>query len=155
MGKRPLHGLSLVSAVVCVLSLLLVGRSYFYMDRIWVSYSQGDAVMASSLDGLLVLHVQQMDAHSREVGYSGMSASKIRPDYDIMWSLLRGVRWLRIGWDDNLLILPLWLVPVVTGVLPVRWWMIRRRRVRAGRGFAVEVVGAEASGATENTEHTE
>ncbi|HEV2294169.1 MAG TPA: hypothetical protein VGR35_09950 [Tepidisphaeraceae bacterium] len=40
------------------------------------------------------------------------------------------------------MILPLWRLPLLTAIGPVRWW--RKRRRDGGRGFAVEGAGAGA-----------
>ncbi|HEV2295479.1 MAG TPA: hypothetical protein VGR35_16640 [Tepidisphaeraceae bacterium] len=64
----------------------------------------------------------------------------------MFWGGMRGSRWLGIGWggvsEQKLLILPLWLLPLLTAIAPVRW-LLKRRRER-GRGFAVEGAGAGA-----------
>jgi hypothetical protein len=41
----------------------------------------------------------------------------------------------------KIIVLPLWLLPILTAILPVRWWLIRRRR--GGREFPVEAKPAE------------
>jgi hypothetical protein len=151
MRKRPLHILSLISAVVCVQSLGVVVRSFFRLDGVWAQVRREHGIKAVTLDGRLWLSVEPYP-----LGYTAYfvdEAAANREFYDWMWGELSGVRWLGIGWgnassargDYYTVVLPLWLVPIVTAVLPVRWWVIRRRS-GGGRGFSVEVAGESAVG---------
>jgi hypothetical protein len=158
MSRRPLHVLSLVSAVVCVLSLGLVGRSFFRMDQVRFpiagneqSYFPDDydadqrkrhfLCIGSTMDGRMTLEF--IPAY-RSWGYASARTGEVRPLINRSFGQhMTGIRWLGIGWGTTIegisfVLLPLWLVPVVTAVLPVRWWVIRRR-AGGGRGFAVEV----------------
>jgi hypothetical protein len=135
MPKRPLHILSLISAVVCVLSLMLVVRSFSVADWVHVPTGQRSACGAGSVNGILMLsyipsarfHGHPVDrAESPLIEYAQEHAATMRPWSAELWEELIGVRWFGIGWGNTrgayILILPLWLVPLLTAVLPVRWW---------------------------------
>jgi hypothetical protein len=142
MPRRPLHVLSLVSAVVCVLSLVVVGRSFVRSDVVFVPIGHDSTCYFVSVHGQMALaHVRAY----RDFKYASVDTANVRPAIDRVWQNLAGIRWLGIGWGYRMVVLPLWLVPVVTAVLPVRWWVIRRR-AGGGRGFAVEVAGESAVG---------
>ena len=69
-----------------------------------------------------------------------LDAARLRPAVDNVWRRLRGIRALGVGWNmtgvqDEWLILPLWLLPLLTAIPPARWWRARRRA--SGTGFAV------------------
>jgi hypothetical protein len=150
MRRRVVNVLVLVSAVVCVLSLMLVGRSVFRSDQLAVPIGQNNTFWAATIDGQLVLwHVS-----GYLLEYFSTSTAEERPDVDNLWKGLTGIRWLGIGWGSpfgwKVVVLPLWVVPIVTAVLPVWWWRVRRRA--GGRGFAVKVKGS--SPATEDAGDT-
>jgi hypothetical protein len=141
MRRRVVNVLAGVSAVVCVLSLGVVGRSFFWSDALWVPIGQNNACGAGTFDGQVMLgHAP----HSRRFEYFSESASEGGPALNVLWRDMTGIRWLGIGWGTPLgytiLILPLWVVPIVSAVLPVWWWRVRRRA--GGRGFEVEVKGS-------------
>jgi hypothetical protein len=149
MRNRPLHVLSLVSAVVCVLSLGLVGRSFYRADVMVAPIWQASEHVVFALDGKVVL-TQVSRTYDRWTCFS-VHPSGYRELVESFWRKVAGIRWLGIGWGGtagwwNILILPLWLVPVVTAVLPVRWWVIRRRARAWRRGFAVEVAVESSAG---------
>jgi hypothetical protein len=155
MRRRVVNVLAVVSAVVCVLSLAVVGRSFFWLDSVVVPTGQNNSCGVQTMDGQLVLmHVRyRLDLH-----YSSTRTAEERPVYDEMWQRLTGIRWLGMGWERSrpfsgrkTLILPLWVVPIVTAIPPVWWWRVRRRA--GGRGFALELKGS--SPATEETVDTE
>src|SRR5688500_18404303 len=73
--------------------------------------------------------------------YFSRSAREVRPQLDRLWrSEARGIRPLGLGWGTanslTYLILPLWLLPLLTAIPPVRWWRARRRVAAqlSGRG---------------------
>ena len=99
---------------------------------------------AATVDGQLLL-LWAPGPKSFEFGYDydGESARSFRPGLDQIWAGVRGIRWLAIGWGTSriglnatIVILPLWLVPILAAIPPVRWWRARRRE--GGRGFAVD-----------------
>jgi hypothetical protein len=55
MRRRVVNVLAVVSAVVCVLSLMLVGRSVFRSDRLAVPIGQNNTFWAATIDGQLVI----------------------------------------------------------------------------------------------------
>jgi hypothetical protein len=131
MPRRIANGLTLLSAVVCAGSAMLVGRSWFRVDMVNVPIR----LRAVTVDGqLLLMHGPYLRA-SYETGH----AAWIRPHVDDVWGDLRGVRWLGVGWGTSgvkVLILPFWLLPLLTAIPPVRWWRARRRK--GGQGFAID-----------------
>jgi hypothetical protein len=144
MAKRPLSVLSLVSAMICVGSLLLVGRSFFRSDEVHLPVARdiAYAYVAFTLDGQLVV-LQEPGFYMRHYGTE--RAVDQRRHLDGIWQSITGIRALGVGWgswgnDWRNLIFPLWLLPIVTAILPVRWWRLRRRR--GGRGFPVEVTSS-------------
>jgi hypothetical protein len=138
MRRRVVNVLAVVSAVVCVLSLSVVGRSFFWADQVRVPMGQQNTYYARTVDGqLLVMHISARS----ELQYSSTSTAEERPTIAATWRAMTRIRWLGIGWITHLgttvVIVPLWPVPIVTAVLPVWWWRVRRRA--GGRGFEVEV----------------
>jgi hypothetical protein len=139
MPKRIANGLTLLSAVVCVRSALLVGRSWFRVDLVGTPLGQGHGG-AYTLDGRLFLW------QSRRVPeffhyYHSESAERLRYGLSTSWREIARVPWLSLGWhngEPRCLVLPLWLLPLLTAIPPVRWWRARRRE--GGRGFAVDGV---------------
>jgi hypothetical protein len=137
MRRRVINALTLVSAVVCVGSALLVGRSFFRVDVVRVPASPG-SVGATAFDAKLILWESPIPGDRR---YFTEDVTEYRSAVAKVWNDITGIHWLAVGWGSsiggNYLILPLWLVPIVTAILPVRWWMRRRREGR--RGFEVGV----------------
>ena len=141
MPKRIANGLTLLSAVVCVGSAMLVGRSLFQADEFFVPLGQEGGLWMGTLDGQLMLG---SDPSTFNFEHLSFPAWEGRRELDDSWRELTGIRWIGIGWgklrDRAFLILPLWLVPLLTAIPPVRWWRARRRNVT--RGFAVERTAA-------------
>jgi hypothetical protein len=137
MPKRIANGLTLLSAVVCVGSALLVGRSWFRFDSVIVPIGGENVFWAATCQGQMLLSHFQDPAASLEHISDELPP---RDEVDRLWRDLRGVRWAGIGWGsykgEKVLILPLWLLPLLTAIPPVRWYRARRRA--GGRGFAVE-----------------
>ncbi len=142
MPRRVANALTLLSAVVCVGSLLLlVGRSFFLADTATVRIATtGAGAAVFTGDGHLGL---ACGPFARNFGHHSRSVSGWRQAYQATWTGVSGIKWLGIGWvmgpRGALLILPLWLLPLLTTIPPVRWWRARRRGV--GRGFAVMSAG--------------
>ena len=147
MLRRIANALTLLSAVVCVGSAMLVGRSFWRADQVWTT----GRVQASigTVDGLVILSVvYNREADGVEVGgFRTHDSAQLRTPSAAMLRRMKGVRWLGVGfthspgWPVTIteLILPLWLLPLLTAIAPVRWWRVRRRE--GGRGFAVEGAG--------------
>jgi hypothetical protein len=142
MRKRLWNGLALLSAVVCVVSLLLVGRSVVRHDSVGMPLGQ-NYVTAFSIDAQLWLqfwlaYVPFREAY--ELNYDSGSAADVRPALADRRQVMSGLPWLGLGWGSDgwgkYLLLPLWLLPLVTAIPPVLWWR-RRRRAGGGRGFEV------------------
>jgi len=136
MPKRAANGLTLLSAVVCAGSLLLVGRSFFRCDSLSISAVKETVSSVGTIDGQLwLLHGPAY----RFTFYSSQPVAAVRAGVSMTWGYLRGFPRLGIGWGSmfewKYLILPLWLLPVLTAIPPARWWRARRR---GGRGFPVE-----------------
>ena len=142
MPKRIANGLTLLSAVVCGGSLLLLGWSLFRYETLTLPIGPDTSVGIGAIDAQLLLW------HGRGSGglhrYS-LSADSARPGLDLLWRALKGIRGLHIGWGSyamhRVLVVPLWLIPVLTAVVPVRWW--RAHRARRARGFPLEAAPAE------------
>jgi hypothetical protein len=141
MRRRVVNVLSLVSSVVCVLSLSVVGRSFFRADMVVVPMGQESAFLAHTFEGKVVLGNVDLRL---DLEYISGTTAEVRPNYDLMWEQVTGIRWLGVGWGGSvgfinymLLILPLWVVPIVTAIPPVWWWRVRRRA--GGRGFDMTV----------------
>jgi hypothetical protein len=142
MPRRLLNALTVVSAVVCVVSLGLVAGSWRWVNAVTVPIDGGrGAVGAYSIDGGLRLWKTRLSPILVQFGtryqlaHRNSSAAQLRPRAN----LDPHVPWLNIGWHImsgyQVVILPLWLLPLLTAIAPVRWW--RRRRREAGRGFPV------------------
>ena len=120
MPKRLANGLTLLSAAVCLGSAMLVGRSMFAED-VMTLYSA--RLEAATINGQIVVKEDRYPWAFPDPVLSGMEEA-----------------WLGIGWGTcargKYVILPLWLLPLLTAIPPVRWWRARRRE--GGRGFAVE-----------------
>jgi hypothetical protein len=142
MRRRVVKIVTVVSAVVCVGSLLLVGRSFFVGDVVRVPFETYRSCGAASVQGQLIVFRTGWGPH--QFAYFRDSTSELGDDLDQTWNGATGIRQLGIGWRNSdhvlVLILPLWLLPIVTAILPVWWWVRRRRAGR--RGF--EVVGEAA-----------
>ena len=137
MPKRIANGLTLLSAVVCVGSAMLVGRSWFRMDGLAIPTSEEGCVVFASCDAQLVVWNVPLP---QPPGFSTAPVGIFRYTLEGIWGRLAGVRWLGVGAGaigaQTFVILPLWLLPLLTAIPPVRW---RRARCReGGRGFAVE-----------------
>ncbi len=123
MPNRAMKGLTLLSAVVCLLSLLLVGRSVFCLDALSVPIAPRRGYSASILDGQLRL----WNHDGTSFGYRSYPAAVWRRGESVRWQHdIAGVRWV-IGWGSHglldqfrFLILPLWLLPLLTAIPPVR-----------------------------------
>jgi hypothetical protein len=139
MRRRVMTVVTVVSAVVCVGSLLLVGRSMLRWDLVAMPLGDEQACGAYTSAGRLVLW--HASYHQRLAHGSG-SGSSGRPELEWFWEHeVRGVRWMGIGWGPfnglQVLVGPLWPVAMVTAILPVWWWGRRRREGR--RGFEVRM----------------
>ena len=137
MRKRIANVLGLLCAVVCVTSALWVVRSCFSSDQAGVSIGQGRLWLAT-IDAQLI--VAWDPSAVLPPSFDSVDAAGLRPALDTVWSGLRGIRALGIGWNltglqDERLILPLWLLPLLTAIPSVRWWHARRRA--SGAGFDV------------------
>ena len=143
MPKRIANGLTLLSAVVCVGSALLVVRSFFLADSLYVPIGPARCCVAVTIDGaVMLLHELSFGGFSHSTG----SAAEVRSETsDAIWNGLTGIKRLGIGWGyligTQILVLPLWLLPLLTAIPPVRWHRARRRE--GGRGFAVEGAAAD------------
>jgi hypothetical protein len=152
MRRRVVNVLAVVSAVVCVLSLSLVGRSLCCRsDAVWIGIG-GWTYYVRTSDGQLVAHRSANTAFSR-FGYNSVRHAGTLSSFMMTWEEVNGIQGI-VNWGTArgmpIIILPLWVVPIVSAVLPVWWWRVRRR---AGwRGFAVEVKGS--SPATEDAGDT-
>jgi hypothetical protein len=97
MRRRVVNVLAVVSAVVCVLSLSLVGRSFVRADTLWVPIGQVNSYAATTREGIVALvHVRR----NTEFHYSSTSPALERADYEAVWQDLTGIRWLGIGWGQ-------------------------------------------------------
>ena len=144
MPKRVVNGLTVLSAAVCLLSLILVARSCFRADQ--AGFAAGRArLWFSAIDAQLIVAWDPSAVFPASFVvpalFDSYDAARLRPAFDTVWPRMTGIRALGIGWNlsaamDERAILPLWLVPLLTAILPVRWWRARRRD--AGRGFSVE-----------------
>jgi hypothetical protein len=147
MPKRLLHVLTFASAVVCAGSFLLVVRSFFRVDVV-EAITNG---YPSAFAGVATVNGQFCLASSPAIpldqsyqwNYEVERAATIRPRLDEYWSNMWGVRWVGIGCGTSpyrILVLPLWIVPILTAIPPARWWRLHRLRTR---GFAVLEAPAE------------
>jgi hypothetical protein len=140
MPKRLANGLTLLSAVVCVGSAMLVGRSFFRSDFVRVPVGNENECGAGTSPGQLVIWHDPVPSYLR---YDSADPATTRKDLDEIWPELTGIRWIG-GWGrydfgagiEDVVILPLWLLPLLTAIAPVRWYRARRRE--GGRGFAVK-----------------
>jgi len=109
--------------------MIWVGRSWFYADVMGgMKIAPGIVAEAVTVDGLFVLDWRR---GRRSFDYYSNSAKDYRPVLDQIWDNVPGVRWLGVGWRGGwfkVVILPLWLVPVLTAILPLRWWRLHRSR---------------------------
>jgi len=144
MSWRPLRFLTLASAVICSGSLLLVVRSVFRADVIEATtngYPYASAGMAT-VNGQFWLLWSPVLPFDRPYTwrYDVERAATVRPRLNQHWSKVWGIRWVGIGCGMSpyrILILPLWILPVLTAIPPARWWHMRRR---ATRGFPINEV---------------
>ena len=134
MSKLPLRVLTLVSAIICLGSLGLMGRSFSRADILRLPIGQSGGCWATIIYGQLRLWDPD-----EPLGFAHyvQDAAASNSSY---WRTLSGMPWLGIAWNGragpNAMILPLWLVPLLTAILPVRWWRAHRRG--GARGFEVE-----------------
>ena len=148
MPKRATNALTLLSVVVCVGSAMLVGRSFFRVDALTVPMGQQNSGGASTVNGTLMLSHGPLPQQFR---FWSPPIAASREVHDVIWRRLGGVRWLGIGWgsigypphSQQFIILPLWLLPLLTAIGPVRWW--RKRRRGGGRGFSVDAAAARSA----------
>jgi hypothetical protein len=149
MPRRPLHVLTLASAVICVGSLILVGRTFFRADRVIIKTGQGVS-WAEALDGQLLLEDYRYNYPTPPLAFTAYDATSRRRMLRARWvgGEIKGVRWIGFGFDVTsnpamkVLVLPLWPVPILTAILPIKWWRQRRFRSELG-GFAVVESPAE------------
>ncbi len=143
MPKRAANVLTLVSAVVCAGSVLFVARSFLRLDSMHVGFGERNVFMAIIMDAQLFLrhHTPTFAGGNSFSHHSRGVRKKDRAEQDRMWRNFSGVRWV-ICWGAygrwerfRFVILPLWLVPLLAAILPVRWGRTRRRD--GGRGFPV------------------
>ncbi len=146
MPRRIANALTLVSAVVCVLSAMGVGRSFFCGYQVW---TQGQIqASVAVIDGLLINSTYVSDVGVTSWGGSmAIDAAALRPKTSAMLRRISLVPWLGLGFNFaggsgavgspsiTEVILPLWLLPLLTAIAPVRGWRKRRREAR--RGFPV------------------
>ena len=148
MPKRIANALTLLSAVVCVGSALLVAGSWLWVNAVTIPLEGGrSAIGAYAIDGRLHLwhnriglrRFQRLGAYF-QFSHQTASAAQLRLGQGQSWREMARVRWLSIGWyitgGPKMVVLPLWLLPLLTAIAPVRWWRARQRR--GGRGFPVE-----------------
>ncbi|HEV2293203.1 MAG TPA: hypothetical protein VGR35_05065 [Tepidisphaeraceae bacterium] len=146
MPRRLANGLTLLSAVVCVGSAMLVGRSFWRVDTVTVPVGRTTQGAIAAAEGQLwLIGVRARTSFSyEELEYT----PSLRSEIGSIWGELHGIRWLGSGYGryggTTYLILPLWLLPLLTAIPPVWWW--RKRRRDGGRGFAVQAVLAESAG---------
>jgi hypothetical protein len=135
MRARLLHIVTLASMVICAASLALVGRSFFRADEAHVPIGLHNKLGVATVDGKLTLWHGK---YSSEWSYSSGSVAIARRAYDNWSQTASGVPSVGIGWQApsgrQYLVLPLWLLPLLSAILPLRWW--RRRRSHT-RGFPV------------------
>jgi hypothetical protein len=133
MRRRVVKIVTLVSAIICVGSLLLVGRSFVRVDVVGGPLGQSSSGGITSIEGELVLWY---DVYHQPFGYFSATPGELRHIQYLLWADIQGIRWLSVGWGvsggERVLVLPLWLMPIVTAILPVRWWVRRRREGRRG-----------------------
>ncbi len=154
MPKRLANGLTLLSAVVCVASAMLVGRSFYREDQVY-SYNAQNHVVAQTAYGQLFLRHHHPTFASKtpwwswSVSHRPVVSKRDLAHLDSLWGNFPGVRWV-ICWGSfgawervRFVVLPLWLLPLLTAIAPVVWW--RKRRREAGRGFPIEQAGAAAA----------
>ncbi|HEV2293867.1 MAG TPA: hypothetical protein VGR35_08415 [Tepidisphaeraceae bacterium] len=143
MPRRLANGLTLLSAVVCVGSAMWVGRSFVRIDYATIPIDKRSFARAVQADGYVFV------ARFRGTGdwdyHSGHTRVWIREQFRHKLRGEKGIPWVMVWGGSSgqkYLILPLWLLPLLTAIGPVWWW--RKRRREAGRGFAVE--GAAPAG---------
>src|SRR5690349_1709149 len=123
MPKRMLHVLTLASAVICLGSLVWVGRSLARLDDATFSFAGGTIYNAYTIDGRLVVTRRNLIT-PRYFAYRSDPASLYRQGLRMSWEETPGlgIRWERFSRDGFFLGLPLWLLPIVCAIPPVRWW---------------------------------
>lgn len=84
------NALTLLSAVVCVGSLMLVGRSFVRTDAVLISTVKEHVSSAATIDGQLWL-VHATGSDSFFYSYFSRSSAAARPDASTMRTSLRGV----------------------------------------------------------------
>ncbi|MDQ3441335.1 MAG: hypothetical protein M3478_13400 [Planctomycetota bacterium] len=151
MPRRMANVLTLVSAVVCVGSAMVVGRSFFREDQVYSSNAQNHVVAQTTCGQLFLRHHHPTFASktpwwSWSVSHRRVVSRRDLVDLDFLWGKFPGVRWV-ICWGSfgawerfRFVILPLWLLPLLTAIAPARWWWKRREHRR--RGFPVAAAGA-------------
>ena len=137
MPKRLANGLTLLSAVVCVGSAMLVGRSLVVTDAVTLPYWPDRQSTIVLVDGTLVVtHISRDGRFEYGTGRARVMRRHLVP----YRQKAAGIPWMGFGWGrmdrERYLFLPLWLLPLLTAIPPVRWWRARRRE--GGRGFAVD-----------------
>jgi hypothetical protein len=154
MPKRIANGLTLLSAVVCVGSAMLVAGSWRWVNAVTIPLEGGrGGIGAYVIDGRLHLWRTRIGLHTYQRGgtyyrfsYQISSAAQFRLGRGQSWREMAGVHWLGIGWyttpGPKIFLLPVWLLPLLTAIPPLRWYRARRRQ--GGRGFAVEGSAPEA-----------
>ena len=128
--------LVLMSAVVCALSLMLVVRSFFRADIVDLPLGSDIGAGVATIDGkVLIVLIEGPPRFSYET-HRTQPSSELR--VFLAGLIDHGISWLGIGWGDvwaDCVLLPLWLVPLLTAIAPLRWWIRRHRR--SARGFPV------------------
>src|SRR5687767_8593747 len=144
MRRRVISVMAGLSLFVCAASAVLIARSYVRVDRIEVPLGKDHSGLVYCVRGRLLLwHVTTLP----ELRYSSSRATDAtREWFEWLWHVPIGRAWWGLGWGSaphaKFLILSLWPVPVLTGALPLRWLLQRRRR--NWRGFVV--AGPHATG---------
>jgi hypothetical protein len=144
MPRRLLYVLTFASAVICVLSLGLVVRSFFRLDAVVIPVGES-VVGAFTIDARLCLWKR---AHPGRDFFFYPYPRSAFINYGTYrdWDAAKRARWLNLGWNfttiEKNVFLPLWLVPIVSAILPVRWWRRHRSHSRT-RAFAVVDAPAE------------
>lgn len=146
MLERVRSALALMCVVVCVGSAAWMARSCFRSDQAGLSVGQG-RLWLTTIDAKLVIAWDP--SAILPPSFDTYDTASLRLALDTVWSNMSGIRALGIGWNmtgsqDERLILPLWLLPLLTAIPSVQWW--RRARARqAVRGFSVEQPAARQS----------
>jgi hypothetical protein len=147
MAKRPLNVLTLISAMMCVATAGVVGRSFVRMDVVHVPIGKSSSAEVQTIDGRfraiyptkiqrrLFRHFTYETAQYRRHVAGWAEKSSGLPKV--------GIAWARSASGAAIILLPLWLLALLTAILPLRWLLLGWARRRGGRGFAVVAEGGE------------